>query len=586
MRPWTLLEQLGQLGPADVELAEALGRVSRESDAQVLLSVALVSREIQAGNVCLDLGRWAGREVGAPGQPPVLRLPELSDWRASLTRSNLVSEEEREGAPRPLVLDAQSRLYLTRYHEHEQALARRLLGLASAGADQALPELAPELLARLFPGDLAPEDDRQRQAVLSARARRLSLIVGGPGTGKTSTVVKLLAVLVGDAIAQSGAAPRILLAAPTGKAAQRLAEAIERARDQLPVSDAIKTAIPSAASTIHRALGSVHGSATRFRHHQENPLACDVFVLDEASMVDLALMRRLLDAIPTHARVVLLGDPDQLVSVEAGGVLGDLCVSAEDPQSPLAPCLSRLTRSYRYPKDSGIAALSAAVHAQDFPAVLDVLKSGMGDVKYSAAIRSASLTKALEGEARHHYRALHAAELDAKLDALDRFRVLCAHRRGHGGVEELNEILARVISGRPRRPADNYPGRPIMITHNEYTTKLFNGDVGVLHREGRGGLTAHFRAGPRTVRSLSLSRLPRHESVYAMTVHKSQGSEFDQVAIVLPERPSPILCRELLYTAITRAKHAVSVHASEASLEAAVTQRSERASGLVDRLRH
>ncbi|MFT3927960.1 MAG: exodeoxyribonuclease V subunit alpha [Myxococcales bacterium] len=589
MKPWSQLEQAGQLAAADVEIAEGLGRVCQESDPEVLLTLALVSREVQAGNVCLDLERWADRELTDPAQAPLWRLPRAADWRAKLARSPLVNVGGPEGEPKPLVLDADGRLYFTRYYEHELALARRVRALGTGSPASSAPpagtEPASELLERLFPPLPAGQPDQQRAAVVAARQRQLSLIVGGPGTGKTSTVVKLLAVLVADRLAQQRTLPRILLTAPTGKAAQRLAESIERARDQLPVEPRIKAAIPSTASTIHRALGPVASSSTRFRHHRDNPLACDIFLLDEASMVDLALMRRLLDAIPEHARIIMLGDPDQLVSVEAGGVLGDLCTSASDPASPLASALSRLTHSYRYPKDSGIAALANAVHAQDARTVLDVLRSSLPDVSYGPAVTRATLTRSLEAEAKRNYRPLHEPELERKLSALDAYRVLCAHRRGHGGVEELNLALARLVSGRLRRPEDNYAGRPIMITHNEYTTRLFNGDVGVLHKLERAGLSAHFRVGPQNVRNLSLARLPRHESVYAMTVHKSQGSEFDAVAIVLPERPSPILSRELLYTAITRAKQTVSIHASEAALKAAVGQRSERASGLVERLR-
>jgi exodeoxyribonuclease V alpha subunit len=589
MKPWKLLEQAGVFSLIDTELAESLGRVGHESDGQVLLSVALVSREIQQGNVCLDLQRCADTELKGSGEgSPVLRLPKLESWRAALERSPLVSVQGLDGEPRPLVLDAHGRLYLSRYYEHERALARRLSSLASEPVATNTPAgsapFSPEELERLFPGRSATEPDAQRDAVLSACTRRLSMIVGGPGTGKTSTVVKLLAVLVKDALNAGKPAPRILLAAPTGKAAQRLGESIERSRDGLAVDEVVKGAIPSAASTIHRLLGSIHGSTTRFRHHQHEPLACDVLVLDEASMVDLALMRRLLDAVPEEARVILLGDPDQLVSVEAGGVLGDLCVSAGHAGSPLARCLSRLHHSYRYPKDSGIAALSAAVHAQDVAAVLDILKSGRTDVSYGPALTSHQLTRSLEAEAKLHYRGLRDAELENKLQTLDGYRVLCAHRRGHGGVEELNLALAKLVSGRPRRADDSYAGRPILITHNEYATRLYNGDVGVLHGRDR-SLSAHFRQGSDAVRTLSLSRLPRHESVYAMTVHKSQGSEFDRVAIVLPDRPSPILSRELLYTALTRAKRALSLHASEASLRAAIMQRTERSSGLVDLLR-
>lgn len=583
MKPWKVLEQAGLFSPLDVELTESLARVSSEASTQALLSVALVSHEVQAGHVCLEIARWAGREVPTSEHgTSTLRMPEYDAWLDELQRSPLVSRDPGQGPKRPLILDGEGRLYLARYYDHEIKLAKRLCHFAQATPAQASPELAG--LDALFPPQPDGQEDRQREAVIASRERRLSVIVGGPGTGKTSTVVRLLAVLVQDALRSLAPAPRILLAAPTGKAAQRLGEAIELARERLPVDAQVKAAIPGTASTVHRALGSIPGSATRFRHSREQPLECDILLLDEASMVDLALMRRLLDAVPDHARVILLGDPDQLVSVEAGGVLIDLCKSADDAQSPLFGCKSTLTRSYRYPAHSGIAALATAVHAQDYDAVLDVLKSNLSDVRFGPSPEEGGLPRSLESEAKQGYRGLSESSLEKKLSALDTFRVLCAHRSGPGGVEDLSPKLARCVSGRARRPEDNYAGRPVLITQNDYVSRLFNGDVGVLHRGDGAPLQAHFRVNPLTVRSLSLARLPRHESVYAMTVHKSQGSEFERVAIVLPEKPSPILSRELLYTAITRAKLGVSVYGSEASIRAAVMQRTERASGLLSRL--
>ncbi len=593
MKPWKLLEQAGVLSPLDVELSEALARVSKAQSTEALLAASLVSHEVQDGHVCLDLRRWAGRDLEGEDGSVVLRLPALEPWLEELQRSNLVSTDGGQSAARPLVLDGTERLYFARYFEHEEALAKRVRFFVDAQQAADRP-LLDDLMERLFPERATQEPDLQKQAVLASRNRRFSMIVGGPGTGKTSTVVRLLAVLIQDTLDQGDLEPRILLAAPTGKAAQRLGEAIEKARASLPVSERVRDAIPSTASTVHRALGTLQGSTSRFRHHQDNPLECDILLLDEASMVDLALMRRLLDAVPDHARVILLGDPDQLVSVEAGGVLIDLCKSADDPRSPLHRCKSMLTRSYRYAQDSGIAALALAVHRQDYEACIDILRSQLPDVAYAPSPDDLKLTRALESEAKTHYRGLSDAKLENKLAALDAFRVLCAHRTGPASVTALTPFLSKSVSGKSRRPEDNYAGRPILITQNDYVSRLFNGDVGVLHRAERAtgrasgrdeaGICAHFSVGPETVRSLSLARLPRHESVYAMTVHKSQGSEFERVAIVLPEKPSPILSRELLYTAITRAKRAVSIYASEASLRAAITQRTQRASGLLDRL--
>ncbi|HEY6879558.1 MAG TPA: exodeoxyribonuclease V subunit alpha [Polyangiales bacterium] len=554
------LEAEGAFSTLDVELARALCRLSGADQPAQWLAVALASREVQHGHTCADLQALAGTPIyDAPDAP---RYPDLESWLLALSPLT--------GDAGPLVLEGH-RLYLARYFDHECALAALVRGLAAK-----LEPPTSELVRRLFPAPV----DKQRDAALAARANRFSVIVGGPGTGKTSTVVKLLALLVDDALQQGLPPPRTLLVAPTGKAAQRLTESIERARDSLPVEDAIKRAITSKASTVHRALGPLDDSLTRFRHSPERPLDCDLLLLDEASMVDLSLMRRLLSAVPAHARVIMLGDPDQLASVEAGGVLFDLVRAGERVDGALT--VSRLTVSYRYPEHSGIAALARAVHAQSVQDALEVLRAGRDDVFFAASPKPRELGKPLEREAREHYSALRHGDREARLGALDHFRVLCAHRSGPASVEQLNPLLSRALG--PDRGL-NYAGRPIIISQNDYASQLFNGDVGVLHAHNprRRELVAAFRAGE-AVREVSLARLPSHESAYAMTVHKSQGSEFDRVAIVLPERPSRLLSRELLYTAITRAKHAVSIYASEASLRAAIMQRSERNTGLAERL--
>ena len=588
------LEQRGVFSTLDVELSHALGRLSGERSPALALAVALASREVSSGHVCADLKLLAGRPFGDEQGDSTACFPELGPWIEQLMRSSLVSTRGLSDPACPLVLDEQHRLYLARYYDHEQRMAAQLMALCAAPTS-APPKLDEGLIARLFPGP-AQAPDLQRDAAVAARARRLSIVVGGPGTGKTSTVVKLLALLVSDALSSGLAPPRTLLVAPTGKAAQRLTESIEKARDRLQVDDAVKRAIATEASTLHRALGPLDGSLTRFRHHAARPLECDLVLLDEASMVDLALMRRFFDAVPAHARVILLGDPDQLASVEAGGVLYDLCRAAEHPGSPLSGAVSRLTESYRYPDDSGIAALAKAVHRQSVDDALVVLRAERPDVALHGALKPRELHRALEREVKERYRGLRDGELETRLATLDGFRVLCAHRSGAASVEQLNPLISRAL-GSSR--GESYAGRPIIITQNDYATQLFNGDVGVLHsvpfsrarediartdeRAKKRELVACFRSGGST-RQVSLARLPSHESAYAMTVHKSQGSEFDQVAIVLPERPSRILSRELLYTAITRAKSAVSLYTSEASLRFAIEQSVERSSGLCDRL--
>jgi exodeoxyribonuclease V alpha subunit len=573
------LESRGVFSMLDVELARTLGRLSGGEESGVLLAIALVSRALREGHVCLPLSSVAGRALSdEQGEATGLVCPDLPTFAALLSRSRLVAS----GTPdaRPLVLDDDGRLYLARYYDHERAVAQAFVRLSRMPCPpSALP---PALIDQLFPsrGDGL---DSQREAALAAEARMLSILVGGPGTGKTSTCVKLLALLAASARARGEKMPKVLLLAPTGKAAQRLSEAIGNAREKLPVDAAIREAIPSDALTIHRALRATPGESTRFRHNALEPLDCDVVLLDEASMVDLSLMRHLLAALPAHARLILLGDPDQLSAVEAGGVLNDLCQAASEPGSPLTACLSRLTVSYRYAADSGIARLAGSVHAQDADEALRVLRAQLPDVTWIDARRDTA-DFPLWTDARKRYAGLLRDDRAERLSALDHYRVLCAHRRGESGVRELNSELARAVHG-ARSSSEHYAGRPILISQNDYTSRLFNGDVGVEHSSRRGGpLAAYFRGEGESVRELSLARLPAHESVYAMTVHKSQGSEFDEVAVVLPEAASPLATRELLFTAITRARKSVRIYASEVVLRAAIAQRVARHSGLVARL--
>ncbi len=620
------LREAGILAPLDVHFAHTMARLGADPRPAVLLAAALASRAVQHGHVCLDLARWAGQPVGgadglplagADGRPrDDLAWPALGEWRAALADSPLVGDGD---AATPLVLDGADRLYLRRYWQHEAVLAARLRARAAEVAGAADAAAVRDGLARLFgpPGRDGGVGDQRRAAEVAA-ARRLCVITGGPGTGKTTTVVRIIALVVEAALARGGPAPRIALVAPTGKAAARLTEAVRRARDKLDVSDAVRDAIPEAAATIHRTLGSLPDVATRFRHDADHPLRDDVVVVDEASMVDAALMRRLVDALRPSARLVLLGDKDQLASVEAGAVLGDICGAGA-----LRDCVVGLTHSYRFGPDSGIGALARAVNAGDADAALAIL-TGAGhpdvtlvtptgggrarDVLDPALARcvvdgyrpylqaAAVLAGAIAGERTDDgpgagtdggAGALIAAER-ACLDAFDGFRVLGAHRQGRDGVDALNPRIARVLAdaGWLDPTARMYLGRPVIVTRNDYDVRLFNGDIGVVlpdpARPGRRRVV--FAAADGGVRALAAARLPAHDTAFALSVHKAQGSEFDTVAVVLPDSVSPVLSRELLYTAVTRARRAVTVFGSEAVVRAAIERPIERASGLASRL--
>ena len=466
----------------------------------------------------------------------------------------------------PLVL-WRGRLYLSRYFHYERRLAAHIVRLA--GAAVAIPSsggAAPPL-----PGG----DERQRQAVELARQRALAIVCGGPGTGKTTTVVAMLAALLQDAPEE--APPAVALAAPTGKAAMRLGEAVGRSLTRLNLSERVARAIPTAATTLHRLLGVRRGSPS-FQHHEDNPLPWDVVVVDEASMVDLAMMCKLTLAIKPGARLILLGDKDQLASVESGAVLADLIAS-------LPGNTVELTTTYRF--EAGIASLAEAIRMGQGGRAWQLLRQG------EAASVALLEEDGLDGVDRRYGEIF--AELgspgvcDAQraLNLFGRFRLLCALQHGPRGVAALNRRVELALAGQgfAVRPGTWYHGRPVLITRNDYGLGLFNGDTGVCLADGEGGeLRVWFERAEGGLCSFAPSRLPECQTVYAMTVHKSQGSEFDEVAVILPGEDSRVLGRELLYTAVTRARKRVSLLVDEEVLRLTLSRAIERHSGLGERL--
>ncbi|HEV8551253.1 MAG TPA: exodeoxyribonuclease V subunit alpha [Polyangiaceae bacterium] len=598
------LVELALVSVFDRELALALAELGGETRVEVLLGAAFASAAVQAGHTCADIARLAERRLEDTAGAPLegLALPAERDWLDALRTSPIVTVAERDApGERPLVLDGRGRLYLERYFEYEGRLSRALLARAAEAVPGATAPAAASL-ARLFP----PEDVRgalQRTAALVFLERRLTVVSGGPGTGKTYTVCKALALLQEQARAAGREPYRVLLTAPTGKAAQRLGDAIRATVERLGL-DAAALGIPTQASTLHRALGFQPAKPTHLRRNAQHPLAEDVVVVDEASMVDLALMAKLVDAVRPDARLLLLGDKDQLASVEAGAILADIYAgsaqagaapsgSARAPakQGPglerhgLAAGLVHLTESHRFGDDGAIAALARAVNAGDATEALRVLGRG-GSVALARVGTHAELEAALAPLVADRFGELLAGSPAERLARLERFRVLAAHRRGPFGVEGLNASVARELAKRDRLEPRGlfYDGRPVIVVANDYEIELFNGDTGVL-APGEAPLRAWFRgAKPGTLREVSPARLPRHETAFALSVHKSQGSEFDEIAFVLPERPSPVLTRELVYTAVTRARRQVTIIGSEAVLAHAIAARVERASGLAERL--
>ncbi|WP_375740855.1 exodeoxyribonuclease V subunit alpha [Pseudomonas boanensis] len=581
------------LGPLERYFTESLQRLDPQADASVLAAAALCCQALGAGDVCLPLARVAGQRLFADAGPGLL-APSLEAWLASLRGSRLVASP---GGYAPLTLDG-ARLYLSRYHAYEAQLAANLLQRAAARPEVDEVQLS-ESLARLFARN-TQQPDWQRLAAAQAVRRNLAVISGGPGTGKTTTVVRLLAALLEQ---PGGQRLAIGLAAPTGKAAARMAEAIRNAKAELPVGDSIKAALPEEARTLHRLLGS-RGDSPRVRHHADNPLPLDVLVVDEASMVDLALMAKLLDALPPNARLILLGDKDQLAAVEAGAVFAELCegrgfdakaaddlqrltgqpVPVDDPRSRLGDAVVLLTHSHRFAGDSGIGELARRINGGNARGTLDLLRGARPDLAWNAAPSPAALLDRLESGYAPYFAVVRSGDPQTAFTAFNGFRALTAQREGPWGVGGINEALEARIRRRLGVPSRErwYVGRAVMVRQNDYALGLFNGDIG-LCLSTPNGLRVFFE-GDEGYRPFAPARLPSHDSAFAMTVHKSQGSEFTEVLLALPEQPSPLLTRALFYTGITRAKQKVEIWGLPVRLAEAVSTKAERAAGLAERL--
>ena len=615
MDPVSMLEGLretGSLTVLDTKFALFMAELSGDAASPgLVLAAALTSRATRTGHVCLELARAEeilfpeGRPSGGPSLPPLRR------WKEEIRRARVAGfPQERT----PLVLDEDGRLYLHRYWSYQEALRRWILDQSvRVRRVQDMPSLQ-NALSRIFPsnGFGSTRPDWQKIAAAAALLRRFTVISGGPGTGKTTTAARILALMR----VHSGERPaRFALAAPTGKAAARLGEAVRSARSTLPLPDSLAADLPERATTIHRLLGTIPGSPY-FRHHKGRPLPVDVLVVDEASMVDLALMAKLVQALPPDATLILLGDRDQLASVEAGAVLGDICGTAPDPgfspsfhallkkatgedipepetddkAGPVRDSIVLLRQSRRFDEAGGLGSVSRLVNAGDHEAVISFLKdSPREDVLLRPLPRSSLLGRALRERAHEPMvKALKEREPMEALARFDEFRILCALREGPFGARAVNLLVERHLADAGLVPAQGrwYAGRPVMIARNDYALQLFNGDMGIVlpSPEAEGDLRACFPMPDGSIRSIHPMRLPEHETAFAVTVHKSQGSEFDRVLLILPDHSSPILTRELLYTAVTRARRSVEIWSSETVLREAVGRRTRRFSGLQDAL--
>ena len=604
----------------DAHFASFMARLAEICCGHVSLAAALVSRKTGEGNICLDLAEYAGKSLypdSTGTQVPQIFCPSLPEWTECLLKSGVAAQGE---SITPLVLDGQSRLYLRRYWEYENSIICFIRERGNSIRDvRNVTGLARDL-ENLFSPSSSEQTDWQKIAALAAVTRSFCVITGGPGTGKTSTVAKILALLLSQS--EKPEKMRILLGAPTGKAASRLQEAIASTGLLQVMHD------PPKATTLHRMLGSLPNSPY-FRHNAANQLAADVIVIDEASMVDLPLMAKLMQAVPVSARLILLGDRHQLASVQPGSVLGDICHSSmlnifsdsfcnltseltEHSLTPASKCdageenplLSdsyiELVQSYRFSPESSIARLAAAVKEGHADAALDILLSEKNkEVLWSELPPPAKIVSKLSDWPGFEQYALlqHSFDPDTCFNILDRFRILCALRSGPYGMEKINTILTRQAARQSSKvslsrnvfagPAQAYlPGQPLMVTRNDYSLQLFNGDVGIVLPDSlqQDALRVFFKKDSGVIHDIPPAMLPGHETVFAMTVHKSQGSEFDTVLLILPDQDFPVITRELVYTAITRARKKVEIWGKKEIFRAAIKRQIKRSSGLSEAL--
>ena len=612
------LRQLQLIRPLDLQFArfilteEQRDQAVADNPEQLALLAALVSWQLGRGEVCLPL---AGVTTLFDNWPTTLRTRTellLQELSASWVLNYAVISDGAEEAP---LVYSNGRLYLYRYWHYETAVAQTILTLAAPVQTDRNAIRAG--LKRLFDAPVAGETDWQQVAVAVALSRRFSVISGGPGTGKTTTVARLLSLYAEQFSQRMKRSPLIRLAAPTGKAAARLSESLKGAQQKLNVSDQVRAMLPDQAVTLHRLLGP-RPDSKNFRHDRHNPLHLDLLVVDEASMIDLPMIFRLLDALPVHAQLVMIGDRDQLASVEAGSVLGDICAWQQQELSgelcysqqqldylqevcdlqappsaqgfnPVADALALLRKSYRFDQHSGIGQLARAVNAGDGQQAARLFSGDLGDIGFVPLSESGyqqMVTEVASGYSEYLTLMHNGGQPKQLLQAFNQLQLLAVVRQGVYGVEGLNlAIEAQLQQQRLIRVSGTwYSGRPVMITRNDYPLGLYNGDIGITAPDDKGKLRVWFELPDGEMKGFLPGRLPDHETVFAMTVHKSQGSEFAKVVMILPPEDSALLTRELIYTGITRAKTTFVLHATTHALIQGSKRRTERASGLSWRL--
>ncbi len=586
----------------DLEFCRFLLRMDPGIYPEALLAAGMTSYAYRQGNICISLDRQSSQPII---DESVISLPEAKEWISKVTSANVIG---RPGDYKPLILDESNRLYLHKLWNYEQDLAKNIIARAVKEPVVLNRDLLEDGINRMFaPPDSEP--DWQAVAAIAAVYNYLTVISGGPGTGKTTTVLKILALIL-EQYAEKDQDPAIALTAPTGKAAARLEESISSSLEGLNCTDEIKNSIPTKGRTLHQLLGARRDSSS-FRYNEDNPLPYDIVIVDEASMVDQALMSRLVKALLNDARLILIGDKDQLASVEAGSVLGSICSfnrnrisskfagklkefsidisenSIESEKFPLTDSIILLQKSYRFKSESGIPALAASINSGDADKALSMLKEDdpVG-IHFHNFSTFENFEEELKAEVQKHIiPVLQSVDPVDMFDQLQQFQLLSPHRRGPLGVEYLNKKVEDYLKqeGLVSRFDEWYHGKPIIINQNEYSLDLNNGDIGICFKKDKAELQVLFKT-KGGFNLIAPSRLPDYSPAYALTVHKSQGSEFEHVKIVLPDKGSKILTRELLYTAVTRSKSSVTISGKEQVFTEAVNAKIERSSGLKDLL--
>jgi exodeoxyribonuclease V alpha subunit len=610
------LNTAGIFSRIDIHFARFILDFSNDQDPDIFLAAALVSRATANGDICLDLDSMSETVLieKQAGQDPIF-YPRVEKWRPKLEAHPTVG---KPGQRCPLIIDDHNRLYLYRYWEYENKLSLSIRDRASRELADFNPLGVNATLNRLFPAT-AEGLDWQKVAAVIGLLKGFSVITGGPGSGKTHAIAGILALIVA---CTDDYKLNIYLTAPTGKAAARLGESILRVKEHLDCSRSIKDAIPGDVFTIHRLLKPIPGTPY-FHYNSDHLLPADVVVVDEASMVDLALMSKLLQACPPNARILVAGDKDQLASVQAGSVLGDLCdrqvihgfsksflkqivkfsgiamenfTQRPEDDSGLPDCICELQNNYRFSSQSGIGGISRAINRGDIIKSMALLKNsdetGVDWVEINTPneLQNQLTPTIIDGYKKY----LTIKDPVSAMDAFNEFKILCALNIGPYGAGSVNNLAEQVLRRKKligNKPAESHPwyrGRPVMITRNDYNLGLFNGDIGITlpdpEASAEDHLYVYFRDAAGKVRRFLPHRLPQHETVYAMTVHKSQGSEFDHVVLVLPDKDYPLMTRELIYTGLTRARRKVSIWGTEPVLTSSISRKIDRSSGLREAL--